>query len=110
MDRGDERFKVAFDHVAQVTVDDYDYFLVILSVVLVGFGVWFARQQPLALVFSLAGLVSGYLVYRRRNRVVIHIRNRPKPVVLHPTEVTELQERLRIAIAPEEPKAVDQHR
>lgn len=100
--RDDERIRVAFDDVAQVTVETYDYFLAALSAVLVGFGLWHARRDPRALLFSLAGVASGYLVYRRRGKVTVHVRNRPKPLVLYPESVSELQSRLGPAIAPED--------
>lgn len=106
----DRRVRVAYDDVAQVTVQDVDYFQVMLSLVLVGFGGWFALQDPRALVFSAVGVAAGYWTYRHRHEVSVYVRNRSKPVVFHPADVTELQERLRPAIAPEEEKAIGGHR
>lgn len=85
--RDDECVRVALDDVAQVTVEEYDYFLAVLSAILVGFGLWYARQHPTALLFSLAGLASGYRVYRHRGEVTVHVRDRPRPIRFHPRDL-----------------------
>lgn len=102
IDRDDEKVQVNYDNVTQVTVRDYDYFLGVLSVTLVGFGIWFARDNPLALLFSVAGVLSAYQVYRKRNEIVVHVKNRPKPIRLHPENFTPVIKHLEPAIAPEE--------
>lgn len=92
--RGDERIQLQTTDVLEVTHEDYDAFIAVLSAVLVGFGVWFVRESPLSLLFSVAGLVSLYLVYRQRHEVTIRLTSRAKPLTLYPEEPGELLVRL----------------
>ncbi|WP_157722475.1 hypothetical protein [Halolamina sp.] len=86
VERDGERVRVAFDNVTELSYRDTDYFLVVLSVVLVGFGLWFVPESPFSLLFSVAGLASLYRLYRHRGEVVVRVTDRPKPLTFHPTD------------------------
>lgn len=76
---------VGIEDVAEVTAQDIDRFVGLLSLVLVGFGIWGTTKNPLAgIAFALAGAVSVYLTYRKRNRLTISVAGRPKPIRLYP--------------------------
>lgn len=94
LDRDGERVRVAFENVTEVTFRDYDYFLVVLSVVLVGFGVWFVHRTPASLLFSLVGLASLARLFRRRNEVTVRVAGRPKPIRFHPEDPGTFYDRL----------------
>ena len=84
VDRDGERVRVAFEHVTELSYRDTDYFVVMLSLVLVGFGVWFLSESPFSILFSLFGLASLYRLYRHRGEVVVRVADRPKPLTFHP--------------------------
>lgn len=84
MDDGDG-VAIGFDDVIEVTFQDIDRFVGVLSVVLVAFGIWGTTKNMLAgLAFALAGCVSLYLTYRKRNRLTVFVDGRPKPIQLYP--------------------------
>lgn len=86
VERGGERIRVDFDNITQLSYRDTDYFIVVLSVVLVGFGLWFVPESPFSLLFSVAGLASLYRLYRHRGEVVVRVTDRPKPLTFHPED------------------------
>lgn len=86
VDRGGERIRVAFADVSELTYQDTDYFVVILSLVLVGFGLWFVGQTPASLLFSLVGVASLARLYRRRGKLVVRATGRAKPLAFHPAD------------------------
>lgn len=86
VERDGERVRVDFENVTEFSYRDTDYFVVVLSVVLVGFGVWFVRETPASLLFSLAGIASLYRLYRRRGELVVRVADRPKPLSFHPED------------------------
>lgn len=90
VDDGGERVRIDTADVLEASYEDYDSFLAIVSLVLVGFGLWFVVESPLSVLFSLAGVGSLYLVYRRRDRVELRVRGRAKPLTLYPEEAAEL--------------------
>ena len=86
VERDGERIRVGFEQVTELSYRDTDYFVAVLSVVLVGFGLWFVRESPASLLFSLVGLASLFRLYRRRGTVVVRVADRPKPLAFHPTD------------------------
>ena len=101
VEREGERVRVAFDHVTELSYRDTDYFVAVLSVVLVGFGVWFLRESPFSLLFSLAGVASLYRLYRHRGEVVVRVADRPKPLSFHPEGGGEFYDALAAELAGE---------
>lgn len=82
---------VPYENVDEITYEDYDWFLVVLSLGLVGFGVYSTGKNVLAgAVFALAGIASLTLTYRRRDRVRVHTHSQAKPISVHPADVDEL--------------------
>lgn len=91
--RDDDVLSVGFEHVKEVTVADYDYFVAIMSVALVAFGVLSLDRNVLAaLAFVGAGLGSLWLVYRKRGKTQVDVWNRAKPVVIYPESPNEFLE------------------
>lgn len=84
VERDGERVRVAFANVTELSYRDTDYFIAVLSLVLVGFGVWFLRESPFSLLFSVVGVASLYRLYRHRGEVVVRVADRPKPLTFHP--------------------------
>lgn len=82
--RGDEVTSVPFENVDEVTVQTFDWYLGLMSVLLVGFGLYSTLMNLLAgLAFGAAGLASLYVTYRKRGRVRIKLHTRPKPLTLY---------------------------
>lgn len=95
----EESTSVEYGSIEEVTMQEVDWFVGFLSVALVGFGALSLQRNALAGGgFVLAGLVSGYLVYRKRGKVQVNVRNRPKPLSFYlddpETFLTRLEERL----------------
>lgn len=86
LEREGERTRVAYEHVSEIAYRDLDYFVVVLSAALVGFGIWFVRETPASLLFSLVGLGSLVRLYRHRGELVVRASGRPKPLTFHPAD------------------------
>lgn len=88
VDRGaGEPVRVELDDVVEVTQRSVDWFTGILSVVLVGIGVYLTREHVLGgLLFAGAGAASVYVTYRRRNETNLRVRGRAKPLKLYPAD------------------------
>ncbi|MFC7078832.1 hypothetical protein [Halorussus caseinilyticus] len=83
----DELTSVSLDDVAEVTVEDFDYFLAVLSAVLVGWGLYSTRRNAaLGLGFAAFGAVSLYWTYRKRGKARIKVAGRPKPISVFPAD------------------------
>jgi hypothetical protein len=95
VDPDDDDVRVALDEVAQVTLQDFDWFVGVLSVALVGFGLFMTRQNALGgLAFAAFGAASLYWSYRKRQEVHVHVADRPKPITLYPAAADEFYETL----------------
>jgi len=91
----DETISVAYGDVDEVTAQDADWFVAVMSVGLVGFGVLSLPQNlPAGLVFLAAGLVSLALVYRKRGKVTVRVHTRPKPLSFYLKEPETFLSRL----------------
>ena len=79
--------RVALDDVAEVTVEDVDYFLAVLSVLLVGYGLYSVpRNVALGLAFAAFGALSLYWTYRKRGKARIRVVGRQKPLSVFPAD------------------------
>lgn len=86
---GDPGVKIDYDDVVEITVEEIDWFGVVLGLAVVGFGlVSITRDALLGAAFAALGVGSLYLTARRRNRVVVRVTGRPKPVTLYPEDAT----------------------
>jgi len=91
------------DQVVEVTLDSIDYFLLVLSLAIVGFGVLSLERSVLAgLAFAAIGLASGYRTYRRRDALRIRVTGRAKPVVVYPDDPSAVAAALEAHVAADE--------
>lgn len=89
---------VSLSDVVEVTVQDVDWFLVVMSLGLVGFGLASLGRNAVAGVgFALAGAASTYLTYRKRGALRVSVAGRTKPLKLYPAA----PESVASALAPE---------
>lgn len=83
----EETTSVEFSSVQAVEMEDFDYFVGLLSLLLVGVGLWgLTRNPPLGLLFAAAGAVSVYVSYRKRSKATVQVHDRAKPLVLYPAD------------------------
>ena len=96
---GDESVSVPFDNVREVTVQSLDWYLVVLSVVLLGVAAVVFPDDPLVgVAFALFAVGNVYWTYRKRNRVRVNTHSRPKPVTFYVDEPQVLSDALERAL------------
>lgn len=97
--RTDELVSVPYANVSEVATERIDWFLVLMSLALVGFGVYSLSDNAVVGAGAVAfGGWSVYRTYRHRDRVRVHTHSRPKPVELFPADVDALHGELEPAI------------
>lgn len=80
---------VPLDDITEMTARDIDRFLGILSLALLGFGLWAPIESLLAsTAFAIVGTVSLYLTYRKRDRITVSVAGRAKPIQLYPANAS----------------------
>lgn len=100
VDRGDEPMVVDLDDVVEVSLQDIDWFLAVMSVALVGFGLLsLDRSILLGGVFAVAGAVSLALTYRKRYALRIQVTGRTDPLKCFPADPQALLAELEAALA-----------
>ena len=97
--RSAETTSVRLEAVAEVTVQDFDWFLGLLGAVVVGFGVLSLGRSLLGgLAFVAFGLLSLYWTYRKRGQVQLHLHDRRKAVTFSVDDTETFRERLGTAL------------
>lgn len=100
--RDDETLRFAFENIVEVSHAAFDYFLGILSIALVGFGILsFQRNIPAAVAFTALGLASLYRTYNRRGQLKFRIQGHAKPVIVYPEHAEAVYEALEPYVATE---------
>jgi len=100
VDRGDGPVVVDLDDVVEVSLQDIDWFLAVMSAALVGFGLLsLDRSVLLGGAFAVAGAVSLALTYRKRNALRIQVAGRADPLRCFPAEPQTLLAELEAALA-----------
>ena len=95
----DEITSVPYTNVSEVSHESFDWFLAIMSLALVGFGVYSIPANAFVGVgLAAVGLWSLYRTYRHRDRVRIHTHSQAKPVEVFPENVDALYAELEPAI------------
>lgn len=98
----DEVTRVALDDVAEVTYEEFDWFLGVLSVALVAWGLFSTqRSLPIGLAFAAFGAGSLYWTYRKRGKAKIRVVDRPKPLTVFPADSTAFMDALEVAMTEE---------
>ncbi|MBX0324519.1 hypothetical protein EGH21_15930 [Halomicroarcula sp. F13] len=83
----DESVAVPLSGVVDVTLQDVDWFLVVMSLGLVGFGLAsVGRDLLFAALFVVAGLVSTALTYRKRGALRVSVSGQTRPLRLFPAD------------------------
>jgi hypothetical protein len=78
---------IALDDVAEVTIEAFDWFLGVLSVLLVGYGLYsIPKSALLGGAFAAFGAASLYWTYRKRGKARIKVTGRPKPISVFPAD------------------------
>lgn len=87
--------------IAEVTVQSFDWFLGLLSALLVGFGVLSLERSVIGgVLFAAFGLASLYWTYRKRGKVQLHLHGRRKAVTFSLDETEAFREALGAALEP----------
>jgi hypothetical protein len=99
VDRGDSPVVIDLDDVVEVSLQDVDWFLAVMSAALVGFGLLsLDRSVLLGGAFAVAGAASLALTYRKRYALRIQVSGRTDPLRCFPAEpqalLTELEQAL----------------
>lgn len=98
--RPDETTSVHLETIAEVTIQAFDWFMGILSTVLVGFGVLsFDRSVIGGILFVAFGLGSLYWSYRKRGQVQLHLHQRRKAITFSVDETEAFEDALGSALA-----------
>jgi hypothetical protein len=96
----EELTRVALDDVAEITVQDFDYFLAILSGLLVGYGLYSVpRSALMGFAFAGFGAASLYWTYRKRGKARIKAAGRSKPISVFPTDTEAFTDAIQPALA-----------
>lgn len=94
-----EPVSIPLERVSEITHEGFDWFLGLVSVALVGFGLYGLTRNPaVGGFFAIAGFWSLYRTYRQRGLVRIRVRDEPEPVDVHPADVAELYPALAAAM------------
>lgn len=100
--RDDESVRIKIDRIVEVSHAPFDYFLSILSLALVGFGILsFERNVPAALLFIAAGIASMYRTYNRRGQLKFRVKGRAKPLIVYPVHAEAVYSGLEPYVAAE---------
>lgn len=97
--RPERTTRVHLETINEVTIQSFDWFMGLLSAVLVGFGLLsLERSVPGGLLFVAFGLGSLYWSYRKRGQVQLHLHERRKAVTFSLDATEEFQAALGAAI------------
>lgn len=100
--RDDESVRIKIEQIVEVSHAQFDYFLSILSLALVGFGILsFERNVPAALLFTVAGIASMYRTYNRRGQLKFRVKGRAKPLIVYPVHAEAVYNGLEPYVAAE---------
>ena len=100
VDADDEVTAVELDDVAEVTVEDYDWFLLVLSVSLVGYGLYSTRRDfAIGVAFAGFGAASLFWTYRKRGKVRVKVEGRAKPLSVFPEDTDGFKSAMETALS-----------
>lgn len=92
---------IPLESISELTEQPIDWFLLLMDVAIVGFGVLSLERTLVGgVAFLGAGLLSLGLTWRRRGRVRIHTHSRPKPVDTYPLHRTAFLDAVDEVLAP----------
>lgn len=93
---GEDTIQIFLENIYEVQYDEFDWFLGLVSLTLVGFGIYStSRDVLLGLGFAAAGAGSFYLTYRKRNKISFRVSGRSKPLDIYPESGKTTYEGLR---------------
>lgn len=95
----DDLIAFPLPQISEVSIESFDWFLGVLSIVLVAFGIVSVPSNLYGgLSFALVGIGSLYWTYRNRGEVLVRLGDRPKPIRFHPKNTERFQEALSAAL------------
>ncbi|MFB6360615.1 MAG: hypothetical protein ABEH59_04770, partial [Halobacteriales archaeon] len=95
----DETTSVHLETINEVTIQSFDWFIGLLSLVLVGFGLLsFDRSVLGGVLFLIFGVASLYWSYRKRGQVQLHLHERRKSITFSLDATEEFREALSAAL------------
>lgn len=88
---GEDRLKVANEHVEQVALRTLEFDIAVMSLLLIAVGGWVVlnRNPWVGVGFAALGVFSLYRTYAKRHELVIHVENETKPISVHPEHPSE---------------------
>lgn len=88
--RKSKTIRVNADDVVEVSLQPIDWFLVVMSVVIAGFGVLTANRSAIGgVAFVAFGVLNLYWTYRKRGAIRISVEGKRKTVTFRPEEPRE---------------------
>lgn len=91
----DDPVRIEIDRIVEVSHASFDYFLGILSLALIGFGILsLERNVPAALLFGAIGVASLYRTYGRRGQLKFRVQGRAKPLIVYPVHAQSVYDGL----------------
>jgi hypothetical protein len=97
IDRDDgEKIRIRHERVTRVALRNVEWDIAVMSLLLVGVGgfVTVTRNPIAGVAFGAIGAASLYWTYRKRYKLVLHVRNERKPISVYPTHPDECHETL----------------
>ncbi|MFB6255097.1 MAG: hypothetical protein ABEI06_10865 [Halobacteriaceae archaeon] len=85
--KNDQPIRIEYDNITEISHKRMDWFLMVLSAVVVVFGILSLRRTILGGIAFLAfGLISIYWTYRKRQEIKIFVTDRGKPITIYPDD------------------------
>lgn len=94
--RDDQGIKIRRTDIARITLNPIEWDLVVMSVLLVGIGLFVGTTRNLlvGVGFLAVGCWSLYRTYGNRYELIIRVQNEPKPVSVYPVQPKACHETL----------------
>ncbi|WP_132058686.1 hypothetical protein [Halorussus amylolyticus] len=87
------------EDIVEITVEQFDWFVGLLSLVLFGWGLISTRRDvAVGLIFASIGGASVYWTYRKRGKVRIKVEGRPRPMSVFPEDTGQFTDAMEAAL------------
>jgi len=91
-----KRVKIRNTDISTIGLRIIEWDVAVMSVLLIILGGYVAatRNPLIGIAFALVGLFSLYRIYAKRYELIIHVKDKPKPITVHPTHPKDCQKTL----------------